>query len=226
MLNCYKEGTTIELTKRQEMILDIVKSQGPITGEHIADQLKITRAAIRADLAVLTMSGILAARPRVGYYYVGRPLNSLFSAELHKITVDQIKSVPIVVKDNTSVYEAIITMFLEDVGTLFVVNEKSILQGVVSRKDFLKVALGKSDIHQMPVGIVMTRMPNIVTVTPEESVYDAARKIIEHQVDSLPVVRLVEASDSSEQKKEEWQIWGRVTKTNLTKLLVELAEEK
>lgn len=199
-----------------------MKSQGPITGEQIAEQLKLTRAAIRADLAVLTMSGILDARPRVGYYYVGKPLASLFAVKLQKITVDKIKSFPTVVRENISVYEAITTMFLEDVGTLFVVNERGILLGVVSRKDFLKVALGNSDIHKMPVGVVMTRMPNIITTTPEEGVYEAAKKIIEHQVDSLPVVRLAANSE----KNDEWEVCGRITKTNLTKLLVELADER
>lgn len=219
-----KEGKVIELTKRQDIILDIVKSQGPITGEQIAEQLQLTRAAIRADLAVLTMSGVLAARPRVGYYYVGNSVQSLFASRVRKIKVDEIKSVPIVVKDSSSVYESIVTMFLEDVGTLFVVNDKGMLVGVVSRKDFLKVALGKSDIHQMPVGVIMTRMPNLVTTNLEESIYEAARKIIEHQVDSLPVVKLAKSADPK--VKEEWEICGRVTKTNLTKLLVELAEEK
>jgi len=168
------------------------------------------------------MSGILDARPRVGYYYVGKPLASLFALRLQQVTVDKIKSFPIVVRENASVYEAITTMFLEDVGTLFVVNERGILLGVVSRKDFLKVALGNSDIHKMPVGVVMTRMPNIITTTPEEEVYGAAKKIIEHQIDCLPVVRLVQNSE----KKDEWEVCGRVTKTNLTRLLVELADER
>jgi len=204
----------------------MVKNQGPITGEQIADQLQLTRAAIRADLAVLTMSQMLGARSRVGYYYLGKPCNSLLTAELHRTKVDQIKSLPTIVKEQTSVYEAIVTMFLEDVGTVFVVNEQGKLAGVVSRKDFIKVALGKTDIHQMPVGMIMTRMPNIVTITPEGSVYQAAKKIIEHQVDSLPVVRLRKPTDKALSKgEEEWELCGRVTKTNLTKLLVELAEE-
>jgi len=34
----------LELTERQTAILDIVKKNGPITGEHIAERLKISRA--------------------------------------------------------------------------------------------------------------------------------------------------------------------------------------
>lgn len=64
--------STIELNKRQEQILQIVKDEGPITGEHIADQLSLTRATLRPDLAILTMAGYLEARPRVGYFYTGK----------------------------------------------------------------------------------------------------------------------------------------------------------
>ncbi|NWN98797.1 MAG: HTH domain-containing protein, partial [Bacillus sp. (in: Bacteria)] len=37
----------IELSKRQEKIIEIVKENGPITGEHIADKLNLTRATLR-----------------------------------------------------------------------------------------------------------------------------------------------------------------------------------
>ncbi len=62
----------IELSKRQQKILEIVKENGPITGEHIADQLDLTRATLRPDLSILTMAGFLDARPRVGYFYTGK----------------------------------------------------------------------------------------------------------------------------------------------------------
>ena len=37
-------------------------------------------------------------------------------------------------------------MFLEDVGTLFVVDQMTLLVGVVSRKDLLRASLGKQDL--------------------------------------------------------------------------------
>ena len=58
----------IELNKRQEHIIQIVKDHYPITGESIAAQLGLTRATLRPDLAILTMAGYLEARPRVGYF--------------------------------------------------------------------------------------------------------------------------------------------------------------
>jgi len=210
----------VELTGRQEMILEIVKKEGPITSEQIAEKLSLTRATLRPDLAILTMAGFLEARPRVGYFYSGKTSDRLIAEKLERIKVGEINSFPIVVRENSSVYDGIVTMFIEDVGTLFVVNEAGYLAGVVSRKDFLKTTLGGKDIQQLPVSVVMTRMPNIITITPGDSILDAAKKIITHEVDALPVVRRVE--DDPEQLK----VVGRLSKTNITRVFVELGEGK
>jgi CBS domain-containing protein/biotin operon repressor len=195
--------------------LEIVKNDGPISAEEIASRLSISKAAIRPHLASLTLSGFLAARPRVGYYYVGKDRNALIADIFREIKVKDIKSVPVVIREESSVYDAIVTLFLEDVGTIYVVDDQAILQGVISRKDLLKVSMGNNDLSKMPVGVVMTRMPNIVTVEPEENVLEMASKIIEYEVDSLPVVRPL--------KDDALEVIGRVTKTNLTRLIVEIA---
>lgn len=121
---------------------------------------------------------------------------------------------PIVVNEKTSVYDGIVSLFVNDVGTLFIVKEQGILEGVVSRKDMLKMAIGKADINQLPVGVIMTRMPNIVVTHPEESLWIAARKLIEHQIDGLPVVKDLEGG--------KMEVVGRLTKTNITKAFVDL----
>jgi DeoR family transcriptional regulator, catabolite repression regulator len=213
-----KEVQPIELTKRQEMILQIVKDEGPITGEQIAEKLHLTRATLRPDLAILTMSGFLDARPRVGYFYAGKSGNQLLGEHVRKLSVKDYKSVPVVVKEETSVYDAICTMFLEDVGTLFVVKEGGILIGVVSRKDLLKSSMGNQDLQTIPVGVIMTRMPNIVRCNLEDSLLEAAAKLIRYQVDALPVVKEAENGDGLE-------VVGRITKTTITKAFVELGEE-
>ncbi|HHW43664.1 CBS domain-containing protein [Desulfofundulus thermobenzoicus] len=210
----------MELSKRQEAILEIVKKEGPITGEQIAERLSLTRATLRPDMAILTMSGLLEARPRVGYYYSGKTPGKVIAEKLHRIKVGEIKSVPVVVPEHCSVYDAVVTMFIEDVGTLFVVREGGLLEGVVSRKDLLKTTLGGQDIHKLPVGVVMTRMPNVITVGPEDSVWIAAKKLISHEVDALPVVR--PAGEGA--KSTELEVIGRLTKTNITRLFVELGE--
>ncbi|HBZ78873.1 MULTISPECIES: helix-turn-helix transcriptional regulator [Brevibacillus] len=209
----------IELTKRQEQILQIVKDDGPITGEHIAERLNLTRATLRPDLSILTMSGYLEARPRVGYFYAGRPASSVISERLHKLIVNDYKAVPIVVSESASAYDAIVTLFLEDVGTLFVVNQKGYLAGVISRKDLLRASLGNKTLEDVPVSIIMSRMPNIITCGPEETLYAAAKKLIDFQIDSLPVVR------PSDEDPRQMELMGRVTKTTIAKAFVELGSE-
>ncbi|WP_432409294.1 helix-turn-helix transcriptional regulator [Wukongibacter sp. M2B1] len=207
----------IEFNSRQRRIIEIVKNNEPITSENIADKLNLTRATLRPDFAILTMSGILEARPKVGYFYTGKGEKEDISYKVSEIRVADIKSVPVVVDEKTSAYDAIVSMFLEDVGTIFVISN-GYLTGVVSRKDFLKSCIGGMDINKVPVGVIMTRMPNIVTVFANETVLEAAQKIIEHEVDSLPIVEkeLIE-------EKEHLKVLGRISKTNITKLLIEIA---
>jgi CBS domain-containing protein len=207
---------TIELNTRQERILQIVKDNGPITGEHIADQLNLTRATLRPDLAILTMAGYLDARPRVGYFYTGKTKTQLLTENLNNIFVKDFQSLPVVVKENVSVYDAIVTVFLEDVGTLFVVDENSCLVGVLSRKDLLRASIGKQELSSLPVNIIMTRMPNITVCQKEDLLIEVAKILIEKQIDSVPVVKESEAG---------FEVIGRVTKTNITKAFVALADD-
>lgn len=210
----------IELSERQLKIIEIVKENEPITSEHIAQYLKVTRATLRPDLAILTMSGILDARPKVGYLYSGNNTVSIISEHVKRTKVSDIKSLPIVVDEQTTLYDALVSLFLEDVGSIYVLSH-GYLAGVVSRKDFLKNIMGGTDIHKMPVGLIMTRMPNIVTTYPNETALEAAIKIIEHEVDSLPVVEKIE-----DKGKEHFKVIGKVSKTSITRLFVELGRQK
>lgn len=209
--------STIELNKRQEQILQIVKENGPITGEHIADRLNLTRATLRPDLAILTMSGFLEARPRVGYFFTGKTGTQLLADKLKKLQVKDFQSIPVVIHENVSVYDAICTMFLEDVGTLFVVDDHSILTGVLSRKDLLRASIGKQELPTIPVHIIMTRMPNITVCRKEDFIMDVAKHLIEKQIDALPVIKDTDKG---------FEVVGRITKTNMTKILVSLSENE
>ncbi|MBB6217911.1 CBS domain-containing protein [Anaerosolibacter carboniphilus] len=210
----------IELSERQLKIIEIVKENEPITSEQIAQFLKVTRATLRPDLAILTMSGMLDARPKVGYLYSGNNTVSIISEHVKRTKVSEIKSMPVVVDEQTTLYDALVSLFLEDVGSIYVLSH-GYLAGVISRKDFLKNIMGGTDIHKMPVGLIMTRMPNIVTTYPHETALEAAIKIIEHEVDSLPVVEKFE-----EKGKEYFKVVGKVSKTNITRLFVELGRQK
>jgi DeoR family transcriptional regulator, catabolite repression regulator len=206
----------IELNKRQEQILQIVKDHGPITGESIAEKLNLTRATLRPDLAILTMAGYLEARPRVGYFYTGKTGSQLLADKIKKIKVSDYQSIPVVVNENVSVYDAIVTMFLEDVGTLFVVDNNSLLVGVLSRKDLLRASIGKQELGSIPVNIIMTRMPNITMCYKDDLLIDVAERLIEKQIDAMPVVKKTEKG---------YEVIGRITKTNMTKAFVALAKD-
>ena len=89
----------MELNKRQNDILAIVKENGPITGEQIAVRLNLVRATIRPDLAILTMAGYLDARPRVGYFYSGKkPVKSLTDS-INAMKVGDFQSIPVVITE-------------------------------------------------------------------------------------------------------------------------------
>lgn len=208
-----------DLSQRQERIIEIVRKQEPITGEKIAEILEVTRAALRPDLAILTMSGYLEAKPRVGYTYKSEGFHNAIRRILNQYRVKDVKSMPVVIAESSSIYDAIVTLFTEDTGTIYVVDKDNYLTGVVSRKDFLKTTLGHTDLFKVPVSVIMTRMPNVVICTLEDKVVDAVKKIVAHEIDSLPVVKVF-VGDLGEEKLE---VVGRITKTNIARLFLDLA---
>lgn len=209
----------IELKTRHKEILEIVRAHQPVTSEQIAAQLHLTRSAIRADLNLLVMTNHLEARPKVGYCIVEESARERVVDYLKNIKVNDLKSRPAVVDEKFSVYDTIVMMFLEDVGMICVTSDDHLV-GVVSRKDLLKAAIGRTDINNIPVGIIMTRMPNVIMTSPNAPIYEAARKIIEHQIDSLPVVEEIIFEG-----KQYFKVVGRISKTNITKLFVEMGNQ-
>lgn len=163
------------------------------------------------------MAGYLDARPRVGYFYTGKTGVQLLTENLQKLFVKDYQSIPVVINENVSVYDAIVTMFLEDVGTLFVVDQHSLLVGVLSRKDLLRASIGKQELSSLPVNIIMTRMPNIAMCFRDDLLIEVAKTLIERQIDAMPVVKEVDNG---------FEVIGRVTKTNIAKALVALAEDR
>lgn len=202
-------------------IAEMVRVEGPITGEQIAGRLHVTRAALRSDLAILIMSGVLDARPKVGYFYTGKNTLGMLMEEISAITVGDVQSVPVAVQSTATARDVIFKMFTEDVGSVFVVDERGLLAGVVSRKDLLKAAVNnKGGMHDLPVPMVMTQASKLIVAEPEDSIVSAAGKLIDNGIDALPVVRIVDDT------RREYEIVGRVTKTTFTRVLVELAEGK
>lgn len=208
--------TLIQLSKRQEAIIDIVKENEPITGEHIADMLEVTRATLRSDLVVLTMLGILDAKPKVGYCYQGEGILPASQSTIRNTRVSDVMGVPLIAYQEDSVYDVIVSIFIEDSGGVFILDKDHYLCGIVSRKDLLKVAIGGGDLNKMPVGMIMTRMPNLTTVMESDLVVDAAEQLVNREVDSLPVVRL------DKQDPMKMTVVGKLSKTIITRLFLEL----
>lgn len=192
----------------------MVKKEGLLTGNAIADKLGLSRATIRSDLSILTMMNILGARPRVGYFYTGKTEVTLLTERVRQISVESTMSLPVVVDVNTTIYDAIVSMFLENVGTLYI-TEDGYLKGVVSRKDMLRSTISRDDLTSIPVAMVMSRMPNIHYVYGTDSVLEGAKKIFLQDIDGLPVV---------ENENGKLKVVGRFTKTNIVKLFDEIFE--
>ena len=210
-----KGGYRVKLSKRQEQIAQIVHEEGPVTGSAIAEHLEVTRSALRSDLSVLTMLGVLDARPNVGYYYVGLSKETQTAERLKSFLVSDVLSQAVVVNGDTSLYDTIVTIFTEDVGTILVCDD-SYLVGVVSRKDLLRASMGQTDSHTMPISMIMTPVSKVITVEPTDTLVEAAQKMIDYEVDCLPVV----VREDVENKKR-LKVVGRVSKTTVAKVFLE-----
>lgn len=195
----------MEFTERQKKIIEIVKKQEPISGDNIAAELGLTKPTLRSDLAILTMTGVLAARPKVGYIYSGQKVEPLLYEKLYAKKIKDVMVPAVLIKQDTSLKNAITDLFMYDVGSLYVVEEgQDRLVGILSRKDLLRSVLNSSN-EDLPVAVVMTRMPNVFTVHPEMSILEAGNILMTHQIDSLPVV---ETGTSD-------KVVGKLTKTRL-----------
>ena len=199
-----------QLTQRQNKIILLLKAESPMTGETLATKLNISLATIRADLRLLTTIGILDARPKVGYAYQGENLLQMDSEKFFQTTIAAILLPPTEIKLTTSMEEAVTKLFLADVGSLYVLDDDGALVGLISRKDLLRASFTNRD-TTLPASIVMTRMPNVITVTADTSIIAASKLLLKHNVDSLPVVQ--NAGDT--------HVIGKITKNRIFKYLIE-----
>ena len=197
----------MDLTERQKKILIMLKEKSLLSGDEIAQNLNITKSALRTDFSILTTLKLITSKQNKGYSY---------NDKCTIIKVRDYMSPQNSIDIRTSVYDAIIHLFNYDLGTLVVVeNEK--LVGIISRKDLLKATLNKKNIEKTPVSMIMTRMPNIVHCFEDDNITEAIEKLIKHEIDSLPVLR---------KEKGKLSLVGRFTKTNVTKLFYQELKNK
>lgn len=205
----------MELSERQKEIIEIVKQQEPISGDNIAEALALSKSTLRSDLAVLTMIGILDARPKVGYIYSGLNFEPLIQDRLASLTVKDRMAPPVIINQETTIQDAITTLFMYDAGTLVVADQATNdMVGIVSRKDLLRsMVMGNN--QEAAVALIMTRMPNIYVTYPKMPILKAAELISRHEVDTLPVVK----------SKNSKEVIGKISKTILVNLLIEVGNE-
>jgi DeoR family transcriptional regulator, catabolite repression regulator len=202
-------GITIELSTRQLDIVNLVNVHAPITGEQLAEMLGVSRPTLRSDLALLVMLGLLDAKPKVGYFPGSAyRADSQALSGFQSLKVRDVQAVPVNVAETQSVHDAVVTLFTENASVLLVVDGQQLIVGIVTPKDLLKVTLGNPNADTIPVSMVMTRYPNIVTVEPDDYVAEAVRRMVAHELDCLPVVR--EGSRETT---------GWITKTQVVSLL-------
>lgn len=204
----------MNLSDRQKKIIEIVKEYQPVSGESISELLDVSRATLRSDLSFLTMAEILQAAPKVGYTYSGANLESLFFYRTFSTKVEEIMMTPIMIPSNTSIREAITSLFMYDIGSLYVIDEEKLLVGTLSRKDLLRASLN-SDIDKTPVAVCMTRVPHIKTCVEENTILEAASILQDFEVDSLPVI------DSTNSRK----VIGKITKTRILNYITQQARD-
>ena len=101
-----------------------------------------------------------------------------------------------------------------DADVLYVIDEKKLLQGIVSRKDLLRAALSSS-IASTPVAVCMTRMPHIKTCYKDMDILEAAAILQDFAIDSLPVVA----------EENDRKILGTVTKSALFDYIIQEARQ-
>jgi CBS domain-containing protein/biotin operon repressor len=208
----------IKLTERQKKIVQIVKEHGLITGENIAKSLGLTRTALRTDFSILTSKKILSAKPKKGYSYLGKGIED--SKPIKDFKVSSYMRKPFILAEETSIYDAIIGMSLDDSSSIFI-TQNGYLSGVASRKDLLKYSVTGRDLNKMPIGVIMTRMPNIIYCYKGDNIFGIAKKLLAHEIDSIPVVEDEKDSEGVTRQK----IVGKLSKTSVTKLFVDLIED-
>ncbi|MHA5099632.1 CBS domain-containing protein [Oenococcus oeni] len=202
----------MDFTKRQTRIINMLKQTSPLTSEKIAGNLELSVSTIRPDLRFLTSVEILNARPKVGYEFKGNQLLNFDYDHIYQTPISEILLPTTEIKASDTLQVAVGKLFLKDVGSLYVVNEKGDLVGLISRKDLLRASLNNSNVQSMMASIIMTRMPNIITATPDMSVIEAGKLLLLHKVDSLPVV----------DKQSSRHAIGKITKNRIFQHFIEI----
>jgi CBS domain-containing protein len=106
------------------------------------------------------------------------------------------------VRPDTLVEDAADVMVSNDIGSVIVINEQNGLEGILTSTDFVEIVRAQKPKDQTPVSAYMSA--DMVTVSAQDSVEDAADTMLDRGVHHLPVVDDTEG------------VIGIVTTTDLT----------
>jgi len=162
------------------------------------------------------MLGYIDAKPKVGYF-LGKVMTTegQQSERFMKLKVKDVMNRPVVIEESATVNDAVISLYVENTGFLTVTDDQGAITGMVSLKDLLKVTIGNPNAATIPISMVMTRLPRVVLVSPEDTVLAAAKKMLDHQVGGMPVV-------SRSEDGSRLEVVGRLTRTNMIQVLVSM----
>ena len=90
------------------------------------------------------------------------------------------------VASDTLVEETAQLMLENAIGSAVVVDDDDRLEGILTNTDFVRIVAERKPKDQTPVSEYMTE--DVVTVTAQDSIRDAADAMVEHGFHHLPVV--------------------------------------
>jgi len=114
------------------------------------------------------------------------------------------------VTPNTYVEDAAETLLDNEIGSLVVVDGNNQLEGILTSTDFVRIVRDSKPKAQTTVERYMT--DQVVTATAQDSIRDAADKMITYNIHHLPVV------------DEEEGVIGMLSTTDLTAYLSDVEE--
>ncbi|QFU81556.1 CBS domain-containing protein [Natronorubrum aibiense] len=98
----------------------------------------------------------------------------VMSSDVHTVTPE------------TLVEDAGKLMLEEDIGSVMIVDEDNRLKGILTTTDFVQIVAERKPKDRTPVSAYMTR--DVITVTAQDDIRDAADVMVEHGFHHTPVV--------------------------------------
>ena len=209
----------IKLTSRQKEIIKIVEKHQPVTAEEISHILKINKSTLRLDFSVLTKFNILLAKPKIGYSLANSHFQYFSKEEIKEQHISEVMETPILINQDTNIKDAIISMFVYNTDILYIIDNGT-LAGITTKKDLLKISINGKDLEKIPVSLIMTRMPNLIYLYSESSIYEGIKKLNFHQIDTIPIVK-----NETHEGKNILKVIGQFSKTTACNLFFELLDK-